>query len=471
MTPNNVKKETAWGGVVYAYNDRFVRVWVPGFDTGRMFSVADGWGRGSQETWSEGMVKVRVWGNMPGDSVYKSTATIGQITTGNLTSQLHSVSRSLDMDTGLISVTLKALNGNNNGYSFPTLGAVQNTDPRDKFGGVVYSYSPNAIRIWHPIVPGGGNTALYTKGSIIYLSPYWGGGSFSQDSKNGLVEVRFWNSYTGQCPPPTTPAKASTSPFTGTTSNMSRPHSTPLTTRTTSRLTTSFLPITSVPVLTSTTARSATVTSTSTKSTASTSRTSFHAQSSRHVSTAIPSTRTSSGGHSGANSKTVSRSVGTTTGFRGSKATTSSTILTGTGGTNSQATRSTLRDGQDGQDDGGLSPVATGLIATASILSAACCLSGLIFGLLKKMKRKQKVDPEIENNDAFGSQKAIEDKGNPATNNGTSPTDDGTHPSSTTDNGNPSPENGSPPTGNGSPPVDTGSPQIATDRPQTARPE
>ncbi|XP_021374252.1 uncharacterized protein LOC110463739 [Mizuhopecten yessoensis] len=112
MTPNNVNKLTSWGGVVYAFDDNHVRIWVPGFDTGSMFSVADGWGQGSQETWSEGLVKV------------------------------------------------KALSGDNNGFSFPAFGAVQNTDPHDKFGGVVYSYSSHGIRVWHPIVPGAGNTAL-----------------------------------------------------------------------------------------------------------------------------------------------------------------------------------------------------------------------------------------------------------------------------------------------------------------------
>ncbi|XP_033755388.1 mucin-19-like [Pecten maximus] len=487
MTPNNLKKETSWGGVVYGFNDTYVRIWVPGFDTGKIFSVADGWGIGSQETWSEGLVKVRVWGHMPGDSVYKSNATIGQ-SPGMHSSQLGSVGGRLNIDTGLVSVMVKALSGDNKGFFFPALGAVQNTDPHDKFGGVVYSYSSNGIRVWHPIIPGGGNTSLYSKGTLIYVSPYWGGGAHSQDSKFGLIEVQFWNSYTGKCPPPTTPAKASTSPFTGTITKSSGSH----TSGPTGGSTTSSRPVTSVPLLTSTSSILTTVTVASTGGT-------------RQASTVTTFAGASTGGPSaGSNGKTT-RSTGTRT--------TSGSRVTGrTGGPASATTKNSLTAGnQEEQGDEGLSPVATGLVATASILSAAGCLGGLIFGLLKKKaKKKRKVDPELEENDAFGSQKVVDDNGKPPSNDGTPPNNDGHHQpdevsppieneTSPIDNGSPPIDNGSPPIDNGSPPIDNGSPPIdngsppidngsppidngsppadngtppaATDRPQTARPE
>lgn len=422
MTPGNVNKNTAWGGVVYAYNDSYVRIWVPGFDTGKMFSVADGWGRGSQETWSQGLVKVRVWGHMPGDSAYKKSVLVGAHP--RRTSKLGNVAGSLNIDTGLVSVTIKALSGENNGFSFPTMGAVQNTDVNDKFGGVVYSYASTGIRVWHPIIPGGGNTSLYHKGTLVYVSPYWGGSVHYQDTAFGLLEVQFWNSYTGTCPPPTTPVKATTTPFTGTTTpftGTTTPHNTA------GVFTTLHRPTPAVPLVTSTIKR------TSGMATA--------------TSPAAFTLRPNTGSH-------VSSSA-----IIGPTPTSVVPRTTSKGGTrtpNPQPTKDTLTaDNQTEQASGGLSPVATGLIATASILSVAGCLGGLIFGLLKKKwKRTQKVDSETED----------EENGKPSSNDETSKPKDQS-------GDNPTTEDEPSPVENGSPPADTGTPQSATNRPQTARPE
>ncbi|XP_069112835.1 uncharacterized protein [Argopecten irradians] len=188
-----LSNQSAWGGVIYGFDDRHVRIWVPGFDSGSMYSTADGWGHGSKEIWNEGSIRVRVWSQFKGDLIYSDTKALGKTARKRHSHQPSTrKGNSMDIDTGIISVTVKASGGLNGNFSFPGMGAVQNADPNQSFGGLVYAYGPRTISVWQHHQHG--------LGYLVYINQYWGGGIKSQKSKNGSMIVRFWEPYTGRCP-------------------------------------------------------------------------------------------------------------------------------------------------------------------------------------------------------------------------------------------------------------------------------
>lgn len=56
----------------------------------------------------------------------------------------------------------------NAGYSFRATGAVQNTLTNSSYGGVVYAYSDQSIRVWYPPVKD--HAKLY----LVYLDNFFG---------------------------------------------------------------------------------------------------------------------------------------------------------------------------------------------------------------------------------------------------------------------------------------------------------
>ncbi|XP_033755208.1 uncharacterized protein LOC117338115 isoform X2 [Pecten maximus] len=193
MTVQNLTPQSAWGGVIYGFNESHVRIWVPGFDSGSMYSTADGWGRGSKEFWNEGSVRVRVWSHFKADLIYSAVSLLGNTTRKRHSHHLSTrKGGSMDIDNGMIYVTVKAVGGKNAGFSFPGMGAVQNADPNESFGGLVYAYGPRSIAVWQHV--------QHDHGYLVYINQNWGGGLMSQKSKNGSMIVRFWEPYTSRCP-------------------------------------------------------------------------------------------------------------------------------------------------------------------------------------------------------------------------------------------------------------------------------
>ncbi|XP_060075295.1 uncharacterized protein LOC132554984 [Ylistrum balloti] len=193
MNIQSLNQQSAWGGVIYGFNDSHVRIWVPGFDSGSLFSTADGWGRGSKEYWNEGFVRVRVWSHFNGDLVYYKASQLSNTKRKrSLLQPSQKKGNLLDIDTGMIYLTVKANDGANDGFSFPGMGAVQNSDPLQSFGGIVYAYGPRIIYPWQHV--------HHSNQYLIYINQNWGGGKMTQKSNNGSMVVRFWEPYSGSCP-------------------------------------------------------------------------------------------------------------------------------------------------------------------------------------------------------------------------------------------------------------------------------
>lgn len=64
------------------------------------------------------------------------------------------------------------------------MGSVQNADPTNQYGGVMYSYSTDKIRLWHPNLDG--------RHFLVYVNSKWGGGNHIQSSESVVAKVSVW---------------------------------------------------------------------------------------------------------------------------------------------------------------------------------------------------------------------------------------------------------------------------------------
>ncbi|XP_033755345.1 uncharacterized protein LOC117338198 [Pecten maximus] len=197
MTSAMTSINTSWGGVLYAYNESHVRVWIPSAYSGSLYSSADGWGRKYNEIQNSGTLFVKVWKYFNGDDFFSKTKVIGSKAT-SVVKEMTFTSPTFNTDQGLLSVMVKSTEGPNANFYFPATGAVQNAQATGSYGGLVYSYSTSGIKLWQP---------PRNHGYLIYVNDKWGGGAFKQSSNSALLVVLAWNAYS-ICP--TTVATSST---------------------------------------------------------------------------------------------------------------------------------------------------------------------------------------------------------------------------------------------------------------------
>ena len=77
---------------------------------------------------------------------------------------------------------MEATDGNNAGYHFYGVGSGQTDNKAGAYGGVVFAYDENNIRLWAPCkaVTSTGNN----KGRVIFIGDGWAGGYQSQSSSS-----------------------------------------------------------------------------------------------------------------------------------------------------------------------------------------------------------------------------------------------------------------------------------------------
>ncbi|KAK3086701.1 hypothetical protein FSP39_022193 [Pinctada imbricata] len=188
--PNVKGTQYSWGGVIYGYNESHVRIWAPSKNGGALFSVQDGWGvqSNSFDVSYSGAFQVKVWSKVTNTHVKRFI--VGRNDKG----QEVDLPVTADIDNDLVFMTVKAIDGNNKGFSFPASGAVQNAHDRGEYGGVVYSYSTNKLRYWLP--PLKQTNVNGPQGRLIYINDEYGGGHFQQGSLSAELAIHVWKSNT-----------------------------------------------------------------------------------------------------------------------------------------------------------------------------------------------------------------------------------------------------------------------------------
>lgn len=167
---------SAAGGVLYCYDDKMVRVWslfLP--DTtlksaGGLFGSRDGWGSTGFHA-LKGTFRVKVWSmdSLDNSKFHLKEANIDEVDTGAL-----SVPR-IDLDNDLVSFSVQALAGANEGFLFKGWGSSQAT--RRPFGGAIYAYNKQGqFQVWRPNAD--------KQGNLIHINEPYGAGSNNQASNS-----------------------------------------------------------------------------------------------------------------------------------------------------------------------------------------------------------------------------------------------------------------------------------------------
>ncbi|XP_063442382.1 uncharacterized protein LOC134722691 [Mytilus trossulus] len=183
------------GGVVYAFDEEMVRLWVPTLEgpssDGGVFSAVDGWRLGLKHS---GTVDIKAWNFGCQQQVYHHEIVLGKDIDHNGTFPFPFF---YDITNHLVTVQIKALqnSGANDGMLFYGTGTTM-ASTEYGFGGVVYVYTENKVMVWRP-----SDTA--SKGNIINIGERWGNGTANQSSETAVVIIRVIRlKPRGVCPVP-----------------------------------------------------------------------------------------------------------------------------------------------------------------------------------------------------------------------------------------------------------------------------
>ncbi|XP_065057342.1 uncharacterized protein LOC135685354 [Rhopilema esculentum] len=186
----NPGKAGNYGGLIFAYNGKYVYIWAPtkysGNRNGKLIYVEDGWG-GEKYTQSSRIadVTVEVWKNLPTPNFQTEIQVDGS-------KLFYEVPHKLKQIPDFISVRVFArkLNSFDKRYlfHFPAVGASQTPKGSTEYGGVIYSYNETFVRLWLP------NNGENLKTGCIKITGGWGNGRHADDVNADVcqVEIRAW---------------------------------------------------------------------------------------------------------------------------------------------------------------------------------------------------------------------------------------------------------------------------------------
>ena len=188
---------SSYGGLIYAYNSEFVRIWAPTNQNGHVVFVKDGWGGEMkvQES-NDAEVVVEVWKKGPPPTfrvenvmgTQRSTAEVFLKVKHNLRQRPERVVVRLSPVDDFINET-----NPNGGFWFHAVGASQNPDTKGNFGGVIFAYNEKYVRLWAP-------SRRNVNSGCIFIGREWGGGINTQTVAKCRVEILIW---VNQLPVPT----------------------------------------------------------------------------------------------------------------------------------------------------------------------------------------------------------------------------------------------------------------------------
>ena len=183
---NDGRAKGPFGGIIYGYNDKAIRIWVPS-QHGAIAYVGKGWGGNLYpQNSTKAEVVVEAWKEGPDPSFQEEYEL--DITHKYSYNLAHGLRQLPEM----VSILVKpARIMDDSAYHFPASSSSQ-TSSETIYGGVLYGYNQHNITMWTP--------NRKTAGCII-VSKYWGNGRFSSEVNSQVcqVKVRLWiNSF----PPP-----------------------------------------------------------------------------------------------------------------------------------------------------------------------------------------------------------------------------------------------------------------------------
>uniref|UniRef100_K1R1M3 Uncharacterized protein n=1 Tax=Magallana gigas TaxID=29159 RepID=K1R1M3_MAGGI len=178
VTFNSVsQKSQTICGTVFAYDDQQIRIWSA--SGSYVFCASDGWGKDAVQSKSATLY-IQAWvlcTNQLTRTFFmdKNNADIASPTVDRV--PLKSV---YSLDSMLVSVEMKALSGNNTGFTFYAGGSAMIDKSSDAYGAIIYAYTETEVFLWRPDI-------AVTNGYLIYVGGIWGAGTNNQ--QDTIVEV------------------------------------------------------------------------------------------------------------------------------------------------------------------------------------------------------------------------------------------------------------------------------------------
>ncbi|KXJ23721.1 uncharacterized protein LOC110249945 [Exaiptasia diaphana] len=181
-------KYTSYGGVIFAYNSEYIRIWAPNNRSGYIIFVKDGWGRekNAQQT-SKAIVFVQMWKSGP-EPNFEIDTVIGNGTSSGSFKEIRHNLRQIP-DRVLVRVSpenpVNSASNPNGGYWFHASGTSQNSYKNTSYGGVIFAYNVRSIHLWAP------NQNLKYTGCIL-IDNGWGDGRYNQRESRCRVHIKVW---------------------------------------------------------------------------------------------------------------------------------------------------------------------------------------------------------------------------------------------------------------------------------------
>ncbi|KAJ8313033.1 hypothetical protein KUTeg_010406 [Tegillarca granosa] len=188
-------------GVLYAYNETTVRMWMPTNEPGYLFGLIDGWGTFEDKNYitstKKGKARVLAWKTI-GETVMETSTPYGDGVSNEdyeIAVKREDISKEIlviveQKDARAYSAAYKsqqvqAKDGDNRDFRFPGTGAAMEDPNNDgNYGGIVYSFNESSVRIWIP-------SDKNNKGFIAFVGGIWGG-FYSQASNAVDIVFKVW---------------------------------------------------------------------------------------------------------------------------------------------------------------------------------------------------------------------------------------------------------------------------------------
>lgn len=219
VTYDDVAYPETYGGLLFAFNSQVIRLWAPSEDNGYIVNVAGGWGHTNLQSEKAADVRVRASpGTTPqydsGWEAMRSQSSDASLIQRDYSHGLGSLKYAL------VKVFYRPTSGPNSGFIFEAVGSAQGDDDGGSYGGVIFGYTDEVVRIWLPnntdvaqdncasgfnkwsMTTGsstctscstlGGYPCTHKDGYAVFIPPGFGGGMHTQMSHDVEVRVKIW---------------------------------------------------------------------------------------------------------------------------------------------------------------------------------------------------------------------------------------------------------------------------------------